>query len=396
MKYIGIDFTIDYEFWNNGIKFANYKPCHHIPLRMKRLIAYLFIMLAMMPFSMGVLAQDNVEEEMMEGQCESLYENLPASEPAKTGLAKYAREFGQWCKENNVGSSLEVGVSLSSTGLGLDLKTPVTKWVDIRAGIDWMPAFKVPMSFNLNTFSDGRPTNNFNHIASLLYNVTGIEMDETVHMKGRASMVNFKFFVDVYPVPSNRHWHVTAGFLAGSSMVGKAYNTKEEKPTLVGLNIYNRAYEYFTTLPSIFDVPLGGGAYMDPDLVEQLQEKFRKYGRMGVHIGDFKDGRPYIMVPAPDGSVSARAFVNHFKPYLGAGYSTHLDASGKWNFGVDLGVLFWGGRPDVINHDYATGKDINFTKDLVNIRGKVGDYMKIIKAFPVFPMLSVRFSYTIL
>ena len=135
---------------------------------------------------------------------------------------------------------------------------------------------------------------------------------------------------------------------------------------------------------------------MDPDLVEELQEKFRQYGRMGIHIGDFKDGTPYIMEPSPDGMVSAKAYVNHFKPYLGAGYNTDIDRDGRWHFGVDLGVLFWGGAPDVINHDYTTGKDINFTKDLINVRGKVGSYVRAIKSFPVFPVLAVRFSYTIL
>ena len=135
---------------------------------------------------------------------------------------------------------------------------------------------------------------------------------------------------------------------------------------------------------------------MDPDMVEKLQEKFRKYGRMGVRIGDFKDGTPYIMEPAPDGSVSAKAFVNHFKPYLGAGYSTDLDNTGKWQIGVDVGVLFWGGAPDVIYHDYSLGRDINFSKDLVNIRGKVGRNMRTIKSFPVLPLLEIKFSYSIL
>lgn len=343
----------------------------------------------------SLMAQDIDYEELMADRCLLLYDETEP-EPEYTGIRKWGHEIGRWCQDNNVATSLDVGLEIGSMGIGLELKTPVTKWVDVRAGVDWMPPFKVPMSFNLNTFSDGKATNNFQKIATLLYNTTGIEMDETVNMTGRGSMVNFKLLVDVFPVPSNRHWHVTAGFYAGTSMVGKAYNTYEEKPTLVGLNIYNRAYDYFTNLNSIFDVPLGGGAYMDPDLVEEIQEKFKRYGHMGVHIGDFKNGEPYILTPSPDGSVSAKAFVNHFKPYLGAGYSTHLDAEEKWHFGVDLGVLFWGGRPNVINHDYTTGKDVNFTKDLVNIRGKVGDYMNIIKAFPVFPVLALRFSYTIL
>lgn len=305
-------------------------------------------------------------------------------------------EVKDWCLDHQVADRLDVGVSLSSMGLGIDVETRATKWVNVRAGVDWMPRFSLPMSFNLNTFSNDMPTGNFNKVAEMLFDATGIEMDETVHMKGKGSMVNFKLLVDVFPFQNNRHWHVTAGFYAGTSMIASAVNTYDEKPTLVGLNIYNRAYQYFTTLEDIFNVPIGGGAFMDPEEVERLQERFNEYGRMGIHIGNFKDGTPYIMEPAPDGTISAKAYVNHFKPYLGIGYSTDLDHAKRWHFSVDIGALFWGHSPKVINHDYTTGKDINFTKDLVNIRGKVGDYINVVKALPVYPMLAVRFSYSIL
>lgn len=353
-------------------------------------------------------AQSDFYDDVMAGICEEFYEETTPGENY-TGFKKIWHNSLDWCKVNNVADKLDLGISLSTMGLGIELKTPATKWADIRAGIDWMPRFNVPMSFNLNTFQDGLPTGNFNKVASMLYDMTGLVIDETVHMTGKGHMINFKFIVDVFPFQSNRHWHFSAGFYAGTSMVARAVNTFEEKQTLVGLNIYNRAFEYFHQLENIYDVPLGGGAYMDPEMVEKLQNRFNDYGRMGIHIGNFshdiigKDGEiiykadePYIMEPAPDGSISAKAYVNHFKPYIGAGYSTYLDPGKKWNFSVDLGALFWGGDPDVINHDYVSDVNVNFTKDLYNIRGKVGQYMKIVKALPVYPVLALRLSYSIL
>lgn len=306
------------------------------------------------------------------------------------------KKASDWCWIHDFLYGLDASVSLSTMGVGLEIASPVTKWTKVRAGVDWLPRIRVPMHFGLRTYSYGIPTGSFNQVSQMFYNLTGIEIDDRVKMISKGSMVNFKFLVDIFPFQNNTHWHVTAGFYAGTSEIGRSINDLEEKPTLVGLNVYNRAYEYFTNLESIFNVPLGGGGYMDPDLVEKIQEKFRKYGRIGVHIGDFKDGTPYIMEPAPDGTISARMLVNHFKPYIGVGYGTHLDRKHNWFVGVDLGVLFWGGAPSVINHDYNSGKDINFTKDLVNIRGKVGDYMKVIHSFPVYPVLVVKFSYNIL
>ena len=301
-----------------------------------------------------------------------------------------------WCVSNNVADHLSAGISLGTMGLGVEIMTPLTGWVDLRAGVDWLPSVKVPMYFSLSTYSDGMPTGNFNKVADLLNEMTGIRIDDRVKMNGKAAMINFKLLFDVYPFRQNRHWKITAGFFAGTSKLATAINDTGEKPTLVGINIYNRGYEYFTGSDGIIDVPLGGGVYLNPDIVDRIQEKFQKYGRMGIRIGDFKDGTPYFMEPAPDGTVSAKAFVNHVKPYLGLGYATSFDKEGKWNFGFDIGALFWGGAPRVINHDYYSDSNIDFTRDLVNIRGKVGSYMKIVHALPVYPVISLRFSYNIL
>ena len=363
------------------------------PIFLKALIISLLTVFSF--FEMTVKAQYEPDTDPLENSCADFYNVDYKYLNQNKGLEKIWGDFTSWCSKNNVATKLDAGITLSSFGLGIEAITPATKWADLRAGIDWTPRINVPLQFNLNTFSDGIPTGNFAHVQEMLYNLTGIYMDETVKMRGRTSMVNFKFMVDVYPLQNNRHWHATAGFYAGTSMIADAINDKSEKPTLVGLNIYNRAYDYFTNVEDIFNVPIGGGAYMDPDMVERLQKRFSEYGNMGIQIGDFKDGSPYLMQPAPDGSISAKAYVNHFKPYLGAGYATDLDPQGKWHLGVDIGAIFWGGAPKVINHDWKTGKDIDFTKELVNIRGKVGTYMGVVKALPVFPLLSVKLSYSI-
>lgn len=108
-----------------------------------------------------------------------------------------------------------------------------------------------------------------------------------------------------------------------------------------------------------------------------------------IHIGDFKNGEPYIMQPAQDGKVRAKAKTNPFKPYLGFGYSGAIDKEQRWNIGVEAGVLFWGGAPQVILHD-----GVNMNKDLVNVRGKVGDYLNVMKALPVYPLINFKISYS--
>lgn len=353
-----------------------------------------------------------------EGNTSSSYEgiqrffNFDSRATVKKETVKWKRTslFGKenslpttsWFKRNHVADNLEVGLTIGTTGFGLEVATPVTRWVKVRTGVDWIPSFHVPMNFDINTFSDGLPSDNFQHVQEMVYELTGIEVDDRIKMIGKPTMLNFKFLVDVFPFEQNRHWHFTAGFYIGSSTIATAVNDRSEKQSLVGLNIYNRAYEYFNNLTDIFDVPIGGGNYMDPEQVLRIQRKFREYGRMGIKVGEFKDtGEPYIMEPAPDGSVSAKAYANMFKPYLGFGYGGFLDKEQKWTVGVEAGILIWGGVPDVINHDRildSTGERymrVNMTKDLKNVKGKVGDYLNVFKALPVYPAINFRISYTI-
>lgn len=315
-------------------------------------------------------------------------DGLPFYEKSKKGNGPVKR-LANWCNSHNVANNLDAAFSIGTDGFGFELATPITKWTTLRVGLDWTPSFHIPLDFDVTTFSDGEPSNNISEVQKMVYDLTGMEIDNQVRMICKPNFLNFKLLVDVFPFQENRHWHFTAGFYIGNRTVAKAIDAKEEMPTLVGLNIYNRGYEYFTTLEDIYDVHFGGSNYIDPAEVVKLQDKFRQYGRIGIHIGDFKNGTPYFMEPDSDGTVRANALANIFKPYLGFGYSGHLDQKKKWSIGLEAGAMFWGGAPDVIVHD-----GVNLTKDVVNIPGTVGNYMKFIRALPVFPVINCRISYS--
>lgn len=301
-------------------------------------------------------------------------------------------QLNKWCKDKHVADNLDLAFTLGTDGLGLEVATPVTRWARLRAGVSWVPSFNVPMNFDITTFgADGLPSDNFSEVQEMVYKLTGLEMDNKVEMISKPDILDFKLLVDVFPFQNNRHWHFTAGFYLGGNVVAKTRNARGEMPTLVGLNIYNRVYDYFNALTEddVYDVYIGAGTYLSPAEVRDMQERLRRYGSIGIHVGDFKNGEPYYMEPDSDGSVSAKAFVNRFKPYIGFGYSGSLDPEKRWNVGVEAGAIFWGGAPDIIAHD-----GVNMTKDLENVRGKVGDYLKLVKALPVYPSVNFKISYT--
>ena len=130
---------------------------------------------------------------------------------------------------------------------------------------------------------------------------------------------------------------------------------------------------------------------MENYLKRSLQQKLKNVGELGVHVGDYTDENgktvPYMMKPDSDGTVSAKAYVNRFRPYLGFGYGGALSHDGKWQASFDARVQFWGGAPKVTTHD---GTVLN---DLDKLRGKVDNYMNLMKAIPVYPTIDFRISY---
>lgn len=318
----------------------------------------------------------------------SIYSSY-SQETVRTDSEQVSRNLIYRCKQLGIANKLELGITAGTTGLGLEVATPVTEWVKIRAGVDFIPSFNLPMHFGITTYTDGAVNSgNFGKIQNLMYEFAGYEMDDQVDMHARPKMSNFKFLVDVYPFKNNRHWHVTLGFYSGPKRIGKAINAMGEMPSLLTINMYNRLYDYALS-DGFIENPIYNDIYLDPVIADELSEKFREYGRLGIHIGDFKDGTPYYMEPDKDGTVSAKAYVNSFKYYTGIGYGGAISKDKRWNLAVDGGVLFWGGAPKVIIHD-----GVNMTNDLINVRGKVGEYLDLLKALKVYPVVSVKLSYT--
>lgn len=282
---------------------------------------------------------------------------------------------------------LGIGFTVGSTGIGLDLSTDISSNFRVRAGVDYTPHIAVPMSFGLSSYHDGGVTSdNFGKLQKYMQGLTGIDVDDRVELDGKPTMTNFKLLLDYYPWAS-KGWRVTAGFYAGSRRVAKAINTMGEMPSLLAVNIYNHFYDFIMSDEAI-DNPIFGDIYLDPFLVDEVREDLEGQGTMGIHIGDFRDGKPYMMTPDTDGMVKVNAFAKVFKPYVGLGYTGDLGKSGRWKIDVDCGIMMWGGAPKLITHDGT-----NLSKDVINIKGKPGDYVDLMNSFKVYPVVSVRFGY---
>ncbi len=315
---------------------------------------------------------------------------------------------------------MDVGVSVGSTGVGIDAAFPIGKSLQVRTGFDYMPRVTMNMNFGIQVGEDSDPTvqdSKFDKLSGMLESFVGTKVDRDIDMKGKPTAYNFKLLVDVKPF-RNKHWHLTGGFYWGPSKFAEAVNSVDDATSLVAVAMYNTLYErvvnaYVNGEP--FINYNGHDFYLSPDETKSLYDKFTSYGRMGVHIGDFKDGTPYMLEPSENNTVRAQIKVNNFKPYLGFGYGgALLKHSDRYTVSFDCGVLFWGGTPQVLVHNYhlteidpsITNQDpdrpvkmeatvpttVDLAKDLDNVRGKVGTYTRMIKKFKVYPVLNFRIA----
>lgn len=291
---------------------------------------------------------------------------------------------------------MDIALEAGSTGIGLEIAMPVTDFMRVRTGATFMPKFQYKMQFQMQ-MGEGEPIEydnegnpyptRFRRMAGYLEQFSGYTIkDEYIDVIGEPTFTNFKFLVDIYPF-KKKNWYFTAGFYAGSKRIGKAYNTTEEMPTLVAVNMYNSMYERVAEGEAIISYQ-GYSLYFPPE----FEEKIYTYGRMGVVLGEFKEnGETYIMEPNQDCMVKAKAYVNAIRPYFGCGYmGSPVKKQPRFKIGFDCGVMFWGGRPNVIMHD---GTSLNY--ELNNVRGRVGQYVDIINKFPVFPVLNFKIAYRI-
>ena len=317
---------------------------------------------------------------------------------------------------SQVFNHLDLSLTAGTTGIGLDVASPVGDYVRLRAGFSIMPRIHKDMRFEIQVGDDAATSEQkFNTLSGYLKDFMGQEVDDHVTMVGRPTYSNFNLLVDVFPFKKNKHWHFTAGFYLGSDKIADCINDMSVSPSLTCVNIYNKIYNDFNQIevgkctelnilgrtividladPDFPHMEIGDEWIdLDPNNLDQslpirMRDRMRNCGDMKIHVGDFKDGTPYYMYPDDNCTVSANGYANKFKPYLGFGYGGRLlKNNDKYFISFDCGAMFWGGKPDIITHD-----GVNITKDLINIRGSVKDYVDLISAFKVMPVLNLRIS----
>lgn len=95
-----------------------------------------------------------------------------------------------------------VGLELGTAGVGLELATPATRFVTLRAGVSALP----PISYS----------------TTIPYSINKVQYSTTV--KAKLHKIDAKILADIYPFPESS-FHLTTGLFMGSPDLVRIQNT---------------------------------------------------------------------------------------------------------------------------------------------------------------------------
>ena len=244
---------------------------------------------------------------------------------------------------NHLGTSIGVG----TTGITIDLSTPVTHYLGIRAGVDIIPTIKYSTNLNIEYPATVQTARD-------VLSAHGINTDDlpkNIEVEGKASLVTEHILLDIFPF-KNSSFHLTTGIYFGGSKVIKVYNKKEGVLSLA--NTYN-------------------------DYVSQNPIVAKKYGLTpaGIQLGN------YFLTPDDEGNVNAYIKTNKIRPYIGLGFGRSVPTEHHLACQFDIGVQLLG-TPKVYIQDDPDPLTEQDTE------GKDGGLIKAISKSNVYPCLSLR------
>ena len=285
----------------------------------------------------------------------------------------------------NLFEHLDVSLGFGTTGIGIDLASPICEFIQVRIGYEYMPPYRRKLTSDVQIGNEksnqydaigNRIESNFDRVKEMMYAKTGYDMMDHIDMTGTLTMNNFKFLVDVFPLSDNKNLHVTVGFYWGPSQIAKIENNDNSNATLMCVNTYNRMYDDAAATDVIKSYGSAG----------LLMGKYSSDQRNSEGTVVVKQGDDYKMLPNKEGRVFIPIKTNSFKPYLGVGYEAKmLKKRDDWKFAVTGGLIFWGGTPSIVTSD-----GINLAKDVTDITGKTGDYVSLMSKLKAAPMINVR------
>ena len=251
---------------------------------------------------------------------------------------------------------LSVGVGVGTTFISIGAAAPISRFVSVRAGADFMPVSNIKFHPALDLGFSQDVKDVFDIIQnSLPGELKTKSMPDKIKFDGKLKYTAGHLLFDVYPF-KNSSFHVTAGaYVGGKELVNM--DTAGDQLLLEGIYAYNHS---------------------------EIREEWG-LGKLGVKLGN------YFLEPDKDGVIKTTVEVNAFRPYIGIGFGRVVPTKHRFACNVDLGIQFWGKPKVFLEGDNGKTQLDKFD----NLDAQSAKALKSLSETTFWPTLNVRCVYRI-
>lgn len=226
-----------------------------------------------------------------------------------------------------------IGLNLGTNGVGLDASIGLTRFIQLRGGVSYVP--KMKLNADANVYNE-------------VYHVAGLDLPgvpKEVPVKIQPNMTTYHALLDFYPAGS---FHFTVGAYFGQERVVELYSNDGSLKPAAAANTLIQGYNALHSQD------------LDP---------------IGVHIAD------NIFTPGSDGNLDAEMKVTKIRPYVGIGFGRAVPRHHRVGCSLDLGVQYWG-KPEFLDH--------GMTPYTVESNNNTEEMYSSISKLPVYPVVTFR------
>lgn len=235
-----------------------------------------------------------------------------------------------------------IGLNLGTNGIGLDASVGMTRFLQLRGGVSYVP--KMDVHANANVYNEASAVIN-------AYNLGGNNplpnIPHNINAKIQPSMTTYHALLDFYPAGT---FHFTVGAYFGQQNVIRMYTSDGSM----------------------------AGAYEANHVIDQVNSQVD-------HIGINVAGN--LLTPNASGNIDGVAKVQKIRPYVGLGFGRAVPRKHRMGCSLDLGVQYWG------TPKYESN---GFEPDQVPSTNNFESLASTLSTLPVYPVVTFRLCGRIL
>lgn len=239
--------------------------------------------------------------------------------------------FAQEDVERGIFNHVGLNVSASTEGIGVGVAAPITDYLELSAGVNFMPSIKIKGDVNVDY-----------NLGSLPTQIT-IPNHDKVKITGDLKRTTMDVKLNIYPFGGNSTFFIAGGFSFGGEKVGKLTGHSDVIEQAINTN------------PQFKDVILNS-------ISAELDKYNVKFDERGDINGDVR--------------------VKKFRPYVGLGVGRLVPKS-RVGFRFEAGCQFMGKLKVYQDNQEVKINELNDTDD---------DISKIIDKVKVYPVLKLTIT----